>query len=247
MSKRKKRRHTSASNDQHARTADAHEQAEAPQTHARPESEGPAEAQPSASNANADATAESHQTAQQAVVPATEYEQVVRQRDAYLELAQRARADLENYRKRVSREREQDEVRAQALLLRELLAPLDDLDRAFEAAERERDFDVLVEGLRMVREDLWKALRAHGFERIGVEPGSKFDPAVHEAMAQTPHPQLASGAIVEEHAPGYRVGELVLRPSRVVVSSGPPKTEEPPAADQDDAEEQTGPETSPGA
>jgi len=155
-------------------------------------------------------------------VPASVLHAVQAERDEYLALAQKTRADLENYRRRVARDRDIERLQAQADLLQGILNPIDDLDRALAAAGRERNFDSLFEGLEMVRRSLWKGLGHAGFERIPAEHGDVFDPNVHEAMMKVPHPEVPENHIVEELSPGYRLGERVLRAARVMVSGGPP-------------------------
>jgi molecular chaperone GrpE len=139
------------------------------------------------------------------------------QRDEYLALAQRTQADFENYRKRVARESAAAQSRGVAGLVKELLPALDNLDRALEAAAQD---DPLLDGVRLVRSELSAALA-----RVGVESfspvGESFDPAFHEAMASVPQPAdgAPSGSVVEVYQPGYRLGESVIRPARVVVAA----------------------------
>jgi molecular chaperone GrpE len=173
----------------------------------------------------------SEEKAEGKMVPASELEKAQKERDEYLELSQRTRADLENYRKRVSREKESDKIQTIGNLLRELIAPVDDLNRAVEEAEKNPCFDTLFGGLKIVRDHLWKALKTTEFEKIDAETGNDFDPNFHEAMMQIPHPELPANKIVEEFAAGYKIGDFVLRPSKVGVSAGAPapveeKTEE---------------------
>jgi molecular chaperone GrpE len=138
-------------------------------------------------------------------------------RDEYLALAQRTKADFENYRKRVARESALAQERGVAKLAKELLPAIDNLDRALEAAATD---DPLLEGVRLVRSELKAALA-----RVGVESfspgGQSFDPSQHEAMASVPQPDNgpASGTVVEVYQPGYRLGESIIRPARVVVAA----------------------------
>jgi molecular chaperone GrpE len=142
---------------------------------------------------------------------------VAAERDEYLALAQRTQADFENYRKRVARESALAQERGVAKLVKELLPALDNLDRALAAAAAD---DPLLEGVRLVRSELSAALA-----RVGVESfaplGQKFDPALHEAMATTSQPGNGheDGTIVEVYQPGYRLGEHIIRPARVVVAA----------------------------
>jgi molecular chaperone GrpE len=138
-------------------------------------------------------------------------------RDEYLALAQRTKADFENYRKRVARESALAQERGVAKLAKELLPALDNLDRALAAAATD---DPLLDGVRLVRSELSAALA-----RVGVESfspgGQPFDPSLHEAMASVPQPDNgpASGTVVEVYQPGYRLGDSVIRPARVVVAA----------------------------
>jgi molecular chaperone GrpE len=146
------------------------------------------------------------------------------QRDEYLALAQRTQADFENYRKRVARESAAAQSRGVAGLAKELLPALDNLDRALEeagtAAEGGGQDDPLLDGLRLVRSELSAALARVGIESFS-PVGEAFDPAFHEAMASVPQPAdgAPSGTVVEVYQPGYRLGESVIRPARVVVAA----------------------------
>jgi molecular chaperone GrpE len=139
------------------------------------------------------------------------------QRDEYLALAQRTQADFENYRKRVARDSALAQERGVAKLAKELLPALDNLDRALGAAATD---DPLLDGVRLVRSELSGALA-----RVGVESfsplGESFDPVVHEAMATVEQAAdgAAGGTIVEVYQPGYRLGESIIRPARVVVAA----------------------------
>jgi molecular chaperone GrpE len=139
------------------------------------------------------------------------------QRDEYLALAQRTQADFENYRKRVARESAAAQARGCILLAKELLPALDNLDRALEAAAKD---DPLLDGVRIVRSELSGALARTGIESFS-PAGEPFDPAVHEAVATSEQPAngAASGTVVEVFQPGYRFGETIIRPARVVVAA----------------------------
>jgi molecular chaperone GrpE len=147
---------------------------------------------------------------------------VAAQRDEYLALAQRTQADFENYRKRVAKESAAAQRRGAVKLAKELLGALDNLDRALAeadaAAERDGGDGPLLEGVRLVRSELHGALA-----RVGIEPfspvGAPFDPAEHEAMAQQPVEGAESGTVVEVFQPGYKIGESIIRPARVLVAA----------------------------
>jgi molecular chaperone GrpE len=131
----------------------------------------------------------------------------------------RAVAELDNVRKRARRDVGAAEARGIAKLARELLPALDNFDRALAAAEAQpenRDHH-LTDGIRLVQTELLGAL-----SRVGIEPdspkGERFDPHRHEAVAQQPADGAEPGTIVEVYSAGYRYGEDVLRPAKVVVA-----------------------------
>jgi len=151
---------------------------------------------------------------------------IAAQRDEYLALAQRTQADFENYRKRVARESAAAQDRGVAKLAKELLPALDNLDRALEEAGSAArpngaagaQEDPLLAGVRLVRSELSAALSRMGIESFS-PVGEPFDPALHEAMATKPAGGAESGTVVEVYQPGYRLGESIIRPARVVVAA----------------------------
>ena len=139
------------------------------------------------------------------------------ERDEYLEHLQRVAADFENYRKRAARDQESLVARAAERLVRELLPVLDDLERALQAAE-EHEEAKLEEGVRLVHRQLADALRKEGLEEIPTD--GKFDPHLHEALLAQPS-EAEQGSVIEVLQKGYRLGDRVLRPARVVVADEP--------------------------
>jgi molecular chaperone GrpE len=141
--------------------------------------------------------------------------------DQYLELAQRTKADFENYRKRASREAAAAQERGVAKLAKELLPAVDNLDRALEAAETAAGDNgaesTLASGIKLVHADVISALARAGIERYSPE-GEVFDPQHHEAVAQQPVDGAQPGTIVEVYQRGYRLGTAVIRPARVLVA-----------------------------
>ena len=131
--------------------------------------------------------------------------------DSYLRLA----ADFDNYRKRVAREQVELTSRANERLLNELLPVLDDLERALEAAA-EHEEAKLEEGVRLVHRSLLGLVERHGLSEI--ETDGAFDPHVHEALLAQPVADAEPGSVVEVLQKGYRLGDRVLRPARVVVA-----------------------------
>ena len=133
----------------------------------------------------------------------------------YLELAQRTQAEFENFRKRAARDQAQAGERAKANLIRELLPVVDNLERALATANPEEDH--LAEGVRLVHAELLNTL-----ERNGIKPfdpsGEPFDPTFHEALSMRPGENGQSGVVLDVIEKGYKAGDVVLRPARVVVA-----------------------------
>jgi molecular chaperone GrpE len=159
---------------------------------------------------------------------------VRRERDEYLELARRARADFENYRKRSAREATEAERRGKAALARELVPALDNLERALRSAgidpagateeadgaeaEEVSAHEALARGVALVYGELRAALERAGLQTYD-PTGERFDPAEHEALSTRPGEDgEAPGTIVETIERGYRLDGQVLRAARVVVS-----------------------------
>jgi len=140
-----------------------------------------------------------------------------RERDEYLDLAQRTKADFENYRRRVGAETSAALARGKGELARDLLPTLDSLDRALAAGRDVSSHDALVEGVAMVRGELQSRLEAAGVESFD-PTGERFDPQLHEAISTMPG-QGESGVVIETVQRGYRLNGQVLRPARVVVSA----------------------------
>jgi molecular chaperone GrpE len=140
---------------------------------------------------------------------------VTAERDQYLDLAQRVQADFENYRKRAAREQERLVAHAHERLVRELLPILDDLERALEAAERHEEAR-LVDGVKLVEQALRRALSKEGLAEI--ETDGAFDPHVHEALLTKPGAGADPGTVLEVVQRGYRVGDRVVRPAKVIVA-----------------------------
>ena len=137
------------------------------------------------------------------------------ERDEYLDLLQRTKADFENYRKRAVRDQERLVAHAHERLVRELLPILDDLERALEAAERHEEA-ALVDGVQLVQKSLRKALEKEGLAEIATD--GPFDPHVHEALLAKPGDGAEAGSVLEVVQRGYRLGDKVVRPARVIVA-----------------------------
>ena len=138
------------------------------------------------------------------------------ERDEHLNDLKRVAADFVNYRKRAARDRVSLVTRAHERLVKELLPVLDDLERALAAAE-EHEEAKLEEGVRLVHRELRSVLDREGLAEI--ETNGSFDPHVHEALLTQPAGNHAEGSVLEVLQKGYRLGDRVLRPARVVVAA----------------------------
>jgi molecular chaperone GrpE len=169
---------------------------------------------PSAESSSQDV--DSSQSAEEAAEPASDpiaaAEEEARR---YLDLAQRTQAEFENYRKRAARDQAQAGERAKANLIRELLPVLDNLERALATANPEEDH--LAEGVRLVHAELVNTLERHGIESFD-PAGEPFDPTYHEALSTRPADNGQAGVVLDVIEKGYKSGDVVLRPARVVVA-----------------------------
>jgi molecular chaperone GrpE len=136
-----------------------------------------------------------------------------------IDTLQRVKADFDNFRKRAARDQEALVARAGERIVKELLPVLDDLERALEAAEQHEEAK-LEEGVKLVHRQLEQLLEREGL--APVETDGKFDPHVHEALLTQPSAS-EEGSVIEVLQKGYRLGDRVLRPARVVVAG--PKEE----------------------
>jgi molecular chaperone GrpE len=142
---------------------------------------------------------------------AVDVESIARERDEYLDALQRLKAEFDNYRKRVARDKQELAARAHERLVRELVPVLDDLERAL-AHEGN-----LEDGIRLIHRQLDEALTKEGL--VEVETTGMFDPHTQEALLAQPSDE-AEGTVIEVLQKGYLLGDRVLRPARVVISQG---------------------------
>jgi molecular chaperone GrpE len=137
------------------------------------------------------------------------------QKEEYLELARRTKADFENFRKRAAADVQAAQTRGKVAVAREVIEAVDNLERALAAAE---DGAALREGVEMVLSGLRETLSRNGVEAVDPK-GEKFDPSKHEALSTQPVEGTESGVVVEVLQKGYALGDQLVRPARVVVSS----------------------------
>jgi molecular chaperone GrpE len=142
--------------------------------------------------------------------------------DRFRDLALRSQADFENYKKRCAREKEDAIKYANASLLERLVAIVDNFKLGLEAARGESEQSPIYSGMTLVLKQLNDFLAENGLQAIEAE-GKKFDPNLHEAIAHEPSEQFPEGTVIRQTRRGYRFKDRLLRPSSVVVSSGPAK------------------------
>jgi molecular chaperone GrpE len=130
----------------------------------------------------------------------------------------RARAEFDNFRKRTAREVERIRKTAAESVIHELLGALDNLELALKHSAREGD--PLTAGVRLVHKQILDVLERNGLEKIDAV-GKRFDPNIHEAVAQSVSDHVAPDHVIEEFQRGYRLGGQILRPSKVLVSRSP--------------------------
>ncbi len=129
----------------------------------------------------------------------------------------RAAADLENFRKRVARERDEAARNAAGPVVKDLLPAVDNLERALAAAP---PGDPLADGVRMVLRQVEEALARHGIEARSAL-GEPFDPAIHEALATVPTADAPPGTVVAQHGRAWMQHGRLLRPAMVAVAAAP--------------------------
>jgi molecular chaperone GrpE len=127
----------------------------------------------------------------------------------------RLAAEFDNYKKRAARERQEYVALANERLVKELLPVLDDLERALQAAA-EHEEAKLEDGVRLVHRSLAQLLQREGLEEI--DTSGAFDPHVHEAMLAQPAEDAESGSVLDVIQKGYKIGNRVVRPARVIVA-----------------------------
>ena len=138
----------------------------------------------------------------------------------FRDLALRSQADFENYKKRSAREKEEAIKYANSSLLEKLIAIVDNFELGLEAARAEGENSPVFSGMSMVLKQLIDFLTENGLQPIDAT-GQKFDPNLHEAISHEPSDEFPEGVVVRQTRRGYRMKDRLLRPSSVVVSSGP--------------------------
>jgi molecular chaperone GrpE len=141
--------------------------------------------------------------------------------DRFRDLALRSQADFENYKKRAAREKEDAVKYANSALLQRLVSILDNFELGLAAAKGEGEQSPVYSGMVLVQKQLDDLLKENGLQALEAD-GKKFDPNLHEAIAHEPS-ESPEGTVIRQARRGYRFKDRLLRPARVVVSSGPAK------------------------
>ena len=141
--------------------------------------------------------------------------------DRFRDLALRSQADFDNYKKRAAREKEDAVKYANSSLLQRLVSILDNFELGLAAAKTESEQSPIYSGMVLVQKQLNDLLEENGLQTIEAD-GKKFDPNLHEAIAHEPSGS-AEGTVIRQARRGYRFKDRLLRPARVVVSSGSAK------------------------
>ena len=141
--------------------------------------------------------------------------------DRFRDLALRSQADFDNYKKRAAREKEDAVKYANSSLLQRLVSILDNFELGLAAAKTESEQSPIYSGMVLVQKQLNDLLEENGLQAIEAED-KKFDPNLHEAIAHEPS-ETPEGTVIRQARRGYRFKDRLLRPARVVVSSGPAK------------------------
>jgi molecular chaperone GrpE len=144
--------------------------------------------------------------------------QLAAERDKYLDLAARSRAEFENYQKRMQREREQDRKYSFGPMALDLLPIFDNLDRALQAGKQAGETGPLVQGVAMVQTQFLELLKRNAITRIDAE-GKPFDPNLHQAVMQKTTSEVEPNTIVQVIEQGFLNQDRVLRPAKVIVSA----------------------------
>src|SRR6266702_6990162 len=142
--------------------------------------------------------------------------------DRFRDLALRSQADFENYKKRCAREKEEAIKYANSSLLERLVVIVDNFELGLSAAREESESSPIYSGMNLVLKQLNDFLAENGLQPIEAV-GQKFDPNLHEAIAHEPSDEFPEGTVIRQTRRGYRFKDRLLRPSSVVVSSGPAK------------------------
>ncbi len=152
-----------------------------------------------------------------------DFDQVIKERDDLKDRLMRALAETENIRKRAERDRREAELYGGTKLARDLLSVQDNMERALDTIDDDlrKNHGPLVEGLELTLRELLSAFEKHKIVKVDPKIGDRFDPKFHQAMFEAPVPNTQKGTIIQVMAPGFAIGDRLLRAAQVGVSSNP--------------------------
>ena len=191
--------------------------------HEAPPQQEPREAAKTEMTAEGDATEPNQAAALRTSLDAKEKE-AAENYDRYL----RAMAELDNYRKRAARDKEDAIKYGNEKLIKDILPILDSLDRALHQASEvsvRNNFEAFQQGLELINSQILGCLERHGVVKIAAK-GEEFDPEKHQALMQVETPKMEGNRVVDEYESGYTLNGRLLRPSKVSVSKSVPKVDE---------------------
>ncbi len=160
-------------------------------------------------------------------------EDLTKEKNEIFEKLQRVAADYENFQKRVPKQIDDTVAYKKEKIIKTLLPTLDNFEHTLQNAHSAENPDVLVEGIRIIYDQMLDILRSHGVEQIKAL-GEKFDPSLYHAVMQREEPEKQDGVVLEEFQKGYKLNGRVIRPSKVIINKLQPE--------QDRQEEITGPD-----
>jgi len=170
-------------------------------------------------------------------------ETLTKEKEELFEKLQRLSADYANFQKRAPKQIADSVAYQKEAIIKSFLPCLDNLEHTLAGAADAETVESVIKGIQIVFEHMQEALKSHGLERID-SLGTEFDPSVHEAMMRRTEEDKADNIVLEEFQPGYKLGDRVIRPSKVIVNKLPaaeePETEEEtqqPDAEPDDQEQ----------
>ena len=143
----------------------------------------------------------------------------------------RLRADFDNYRKRMAREADEIRERSKIIVVSDFLPVYDFFRMAMDHASHTDDISALKQGMQMIMNEFTRAFEDLGVKEIDAV-GKAFDPKLHDAVKSEASDEVPEGTVLSQWKAGYKLGDRLIRPASVVVSSGPAKEEEPKGEDQ---------------
>jgi molecular chaperone GrpE len=147
-------------------------------------------------------------------------EEKIKEAKANYDLFLRERAENENFKRRMQREKSEAIRFANEPLVRDILPVLDNLERAIVHAQGGSGGQSLIDGVTLVVRSFLETLEKHGVSRVSAK-GQLFDPTKHEAMAQVESTEVAPNTVIDEYAPAYVLHDRLLRPALVTVAKAP--------------------------